>query len=143
MLRILGFSLTSSRARVHRVRVANELGAGSGKGARFATKVAVGTSVAIGIFFWLLILIFHNELALIFSSSEAVLQAVNRLSILLAFTVLLNSVQPVLSGNTTVLSFFASMKGEISTTISHIIPQIYGLRLTGLIRISYRLMISY
>ncbi|KAK4781054.1 hypothetical protein SAY87_017160 [Trapa incisa] len=80
------------------VRVANELGAGNGRGARFATIVAVGTSVAIGIFFWLLILIFHDELALIFSSSEAVLQAVNRLSLLLAFTILLNSVQPVLSG---------------------------------------------
>lgn len=84
-----------------RVRVANELGAGNGKGAKFATVVAVGTSVAIGIFFWLLIMVFHNELALIFSSSEAVLRAVNKLSILLAFTILLNSVQPILSGNIT------------------------------------------
>lgn len=80
------------------VRVANELGAGNGKGAKFATIVAVTTSIVIGLFFWLLIIFFHNELALIFSSSEPVLKAVNKLSILLAFTVLLNSVQPVLSG---------------------------------------------
>ncbi|KAF7129566.1 hypothetical protein RHSIM_Rhsim10G0169800 [Rhododendron simsii] len=43
-------------------------------------------------------MIFHNEIALIFSFSKTVLEAVNKLSVLLAFTVLLNSVQPVLSG---------------------------------------------
>ncbi|KAE7999993.1 hypothetical protein FH972_004365 [Carpinus fangiana] len=80
------------------VRVANELGAGNGKGARFATIVSVVTSVIIGLFFWLLIMIFHNEFALIFSSSKPVLQEVNKLSVLLAFTIFLNSVQPVLSG---------------------------------------------
>jgi MATE family multidrug resistance protein len=80
------------------VRVANELGAGNGKGAKFATKVAVATSSVIGVLFWILIMIFHNELALIFTTSEPVLRAVNKLSLLLAFTILLNSVQPVLSG---------------------------------------------
>ncbi|KAK8586664.1 hypothetical protein V6N13_085691 [Hibiscus sabdariffa] len=54
------------------VRVANELGAGNGKGAKFATAVSVVT--------------------------QPVLEAVSRLSFLLAFTVLLNSVQPILSG---------------------------------------------
>ncbi|CAD5177237.1 unnamed protein product [Musa acuminata subsp. malaccensis] len=53
------------------VRVANELGAGNGKGARFATIVSVTTSLLV-----------PNHW----------------LSILLAFTVLLNSVQPVISG---------------------------------------------
>uniref|UniRef100_A0A5B6YWP7 Protein DETOXIFICATION n=1 Tax=Davidia involucrata TaxID=16924 RepID=A0A5B6YWP7_DAVIN len=80
------------------VRVANELGAGNGKGAKFAMVVSVMTSVVIGVFFWLLIMILHNELALIFTSSKPVLDAVNKLSLLLAFTILLNSVQPVLSG---------------------------------------------
>lgn len=83
---------------IDRVRVSNELGAGNGKGAKFATIVAVSTSTLIGLMFWLLIMIFHNELALIFSSSQEVLEAVNKLSILLAFTILLNSVQPILSG---------------------------------------------
>ncbi|XP_023552698.1 protein DETOXIFICATION 27-like [Cucurbita pepo subsp. pepo] len=80
------------------VRVANELGAGNGKGARFATMVAVGTSVVIGLFFWIIIMKFDTQIALIFTSSQVVLKEVNKLSILLAFTILLNSVQPVLSG---------------------------------------------
>ncbi|CAF1716885.1 unnamed protein product [Brassica oleracea var. botrytis] len=79
------------------VRVANELGAGNGKGARFATIVSVIQSLIIGLFFGVIIMLFHNQIAWIFSSSEAVLVAVNKLSILLAFTVLLNSIQPVLS----------------------------------------------
>lgn len=80
------------------VRVANELGAGNGKGAKFATTVAVMTSITIGLFFWLLVVILHDKFAFIFSTSQPVVEAVNELSILLAFTILLNSVQPVLSG---------------------------------------------
>ncbi|XP_027359726.1 protein DETOXIFICATION 27 [Abrus precatorius] len=80
------------------VRVANELGAGNGKGAKFATTVSVVTSVIIGLFFWMLILILHDKFGYIFSNSKAVLDEVNNLSLLLAFTILLNSVQPVLSG---------------------------------------------
>ncbi|XP_057786569.1 protein DETOXIFICATION 27 isoform X2 [Salvia miltiorrhiza] len=80
------------------VRVANELGGGNGKGAKFATIVSVCESVAIGLIFWLLIMLFHNQIALIFTSSPPVLEAVSHLSLLLAFTILLNSVQPILSG---------------------------------------------
>ncbi|KAI3966632.1 hypothetical protein MKW92_030375 [Papaver armeniacum] len=80
------------------VRVANELGAGNGKAAKFATKVSVVTSLIIGIFFCTLIMIFHDKLAIIFTSSDAVLGAVDNLAFLLACTVLLNSIQPVLSG---------------------------------------------
>ncbi|KAK7252417.1 hypothetical protein RIF29_36341 [Crotalaria pallida] len=80
------------------VRVANELGAGNGKGAKFATTVSVLTSIIIGLFFWTLILILHDKFGYIFSTSKAVLDEVNKLSLLLAFTILLNSVQPVLSG---------------------------------------------
>ncbi|KAL2907207.1 Protein DETOXIFICATION 27 [Bienertia sinuspersici] len=80
------------------VRVANELGAGNGKGAKFATVVAVLTSVVIGLFFWLLVLIFHEKVAFIYSTSPPVVEEVKKLSVLLAFTILLNSVQPVLSG---------------------------------------------
>ncbi|KAL2521699.1 MATE efflux family protein [Forsythia ovata] len=80
------------------VRVANELGAGNGKQARFATIVSVTTSIIIGLFFSMLLLIFHEKFGIIFSSSKPVLHAVNKLSVLLAITILLNSVQPVLSG---------------------------------------------
>jgi len=80
------------------VRVANELGAGSGKGARFAIVVSITTSMLIGLFFWCVILYFNDRIALLFTSSEVVLAAVHDVSVLLAFTILLNSVQPVLSG---------------------------------------------
>ncbi|XP_059634250.1 protein DETOXIFICATION 27-like [Cornus florida] len=80
------------------VRVANELGAGNGKGAKFATKVSVVNSTVVGIFFCALIMILHDKIGYIFTSSTDVLEAVDELSYLLAFTILLNSVQPILSG---------------------------------------------
>lgn len=81
-----------------RVRVANELGAGNGKGAEFATVVAVVQSTVIGVIFCIVIMIFHDKIGSIFTSSIAVKEEVNNLSFLLAVTILLNSVQPVLSG---------------------------------------------
>ncbi|KAL0911931.1 hypothetical protein M5K25_017869 [Dendrobium thyrsiflorum] len=80
------------------VRVANELGAGNSKGAKFATIVAVITSSIIGIVFFILIITFHNKIAYIFTISEVVIDAVDNLSLLLAFTILLNNIQPILSG---------------------------------------------
>ncbi|XP_030542728.1 protein DETOXIFICATION 27-like [Rhodamnia argentea] len=80
------------------VRVANELGAGNGQGAKFATKVSVAQSTIIGIVFFALIMIFHDKFAYIFTSSEDVLEEVDQLSLLLGVTILLNSVQPILSG---------------------------------------------
>ena len=78
--------------------MANELGAGNGEGAKFATIVSVVTSTVIGFICWLLIMIFNDKIALIFTSSKPVLEVVDKLKVLLAFTILLNSVQPVLSG---------------------------------------------
>lgn len=46
-----------------------------------------------------LIMILHDKFAYIFTSSMDVLQLVDNLSFLLELTILLNSVQPVLSGN--------------------------------------------
>nr|XP_027095211.1 protein DETOXIFICATION 27-like [Coffea arabica] len=80
------------------VRVANELGGGDGKAAKFATIVSVVQSTLIGFFFCGLTMMFHDKIALIFTSSAEVIEAVDRLSYLLAITILLNSVQPVLSG---------------------------------------------
>ncbi|CAK8568150.1 unnamed protein product [Lathyrus sativus] len=80
------------------VRVANELGAGKGKSAKFAMQVSVIQSTVIGLIFCVLIMIFHRQFAYIFTSSPSVLQVVNNMSILLAVTILLNSIQPVLSG---------------------------------------------
>lgn len=60
--------------------------------------MSVATSSVIGFVFFLLIIVFQNQLAMIFTSSTPVLEQVDKLSFLLAITILLNSVQPVLSG---------------------------------------------
>ncbi|KAL5062514.1 hypothetical protein RYX36_024251, partial [Vicia faba] len=81
------------------VRVANELGAGKWKSAKFAMQVSLVQSTVIGLIFCILIVIFKREFAYIFTSSTHVLQTVNDMSILLGVSIVLNSVQPVLSEN--------------------------------------------
>lgn len=81
------------------VRVSNELGRGSAKAARFSILTIVITSFVIGFILFLFFLFLRGRLAYIFTESEDVADEVDRLSPLLAFSILLNSVQPVLSGN--------------------------------------------
>ncbi|KAJ6433968.1 hypothetical protein OIU84_017640 [Salix udensis] len=88
----LGFLGASS------VRVSNELGKGNAKAARFSIKVALVTSVIIGILFCVLCLVFSDEISSLFTSSAQIAESVSKLHVLLAFSVLLNSVYPVLSG---------------------------------------------
>ncbi|KAG8089200.1 hypothetical protein GUJ93_ZPchr0011g28254 [Zizania palustris] len=80
------------------VRVSNELGAGRARRAKFAIFNVVATSFSIGFVLFVFFVIFRGRLAYIFTESEAVADAVDDLSLLLAFSILLNSVQPVLSG---------------------------------------------
>ncbi|KAJ4807072.1 Protein DETOXIFICATION [Rhynchospora pubera] len=80
------------------VRVANELGAGNANATRFAIVNVVSTSAIIGVVIFVLFLVFQRSIAFLFTDSELVLEAVADLSPLLAFTILLQSIQPVLSG---------------------------------------------
>ncbi|XP_039114191.1 protein DETOXIFICATION 20-like [Dioscorea cayenensis subsp. rotundata] len=80
------------------VRVANELGAGSAKRAKFAIVNVVATSFFIGFSLFIAFLFFRGSLAYVFTDSLEVASAVGNLSPLLAVSILLNSVQPVLSG---------------------------------------------
>ncbi|GJS20811.1 DETOXIFICATION 27-like protein [Tanacetum coccineum] len=80
------------------VRVANELGAGNAKGAIFATKISLLTSILIGLLFSAIIIAFPDKLAMIFTSNNVVISMVNELSVLLALTVLLSCIQPVFTG---------------------------------------------
>ncbi|XP_078437794.1 protein DETOXIFICATION 21-like [Wolffia australiana] len=80
------------------VRVANELGAGDAVRAKFAVIVAVATSSVIGLAFFIAFLVLRGRVSYVFSTSQLVAAAVADLSPLLAFSILLNSVQPVLSG---------------------------------------------
>ncbi|KAL3715608.1 hypothetical protein ACJRO7_007351 [Eucalyptus globulus] len=80
------------------VRVSNELGRGNARAALFSVKVIVSYSLSIGVLFWVLFLAFGHEIAHLVSSDEAVAEAMSGLTVLLAFSFLLNGVQPVLIG---------------------------------------------
>ncbi|XP_077225021.1 protein DETOXIFICATION 33-like isoform X2 [Tasmannia lanceolata] len=80
------------------VRVSNELGAGNPQTAKFAVLVVSITSVAIGLVCMAIILITRNEFPYLFTNSDDVAKEVTKLSGLLGFTMLLNGLQPVLSG---------------------------------------------
>ncbi|XP_057834444.1 protein DETOXIFICATION 27 isoform X2 [Cryptomeria japonica] len=80
------------------VRVANELGAGRPEEAKFAVIVSVINSTIIGLVLLVLILALRSDLAQVFTDTIIIQKAVYKLLILLAFTILLNSIQPVLLG---------------------------------------------
>ncbi|KAL8268504.1 hypothetical protein R6Q59_002302 [Mikania micrantha] len=80
------------------VRVANELGRGNAKAVRFSIQVLLGTSSAIGVFFFVLCLVFGEKLAYLFTDDDRVANTVSDLSLLLSVSVLLNSVYPISSG---------------------------------------------
>ncbi|KAM3266743.1 protein DETOXIFICATION 21 [Capsicum annuum] len=80
------------------VRVANELGRGSSKAAKFSIMTIVLISSTIGFILFLFFFFLRGRLAYVFTKNEDVVEAVDYLSPLLAFSILLNSVQPVLSG---------------------------------------------
>jgi len=80
------------------VRVSNELGLGHPRAAKYSVYVTVFQSLLIGIFFMVVILITKDYFAVIFTSSTELQEAVSRLAVLLGVTMVLNSVQPVISG---------------------------------------------
>nr|POF23233.1 protein detoxification 35 [Quercus suber] len=80
------------------VRVSNELGLGHPRAAKYSVYVTVFQSLLIGIFFMVVILITKDYFAVIFTSSTELQVAVSKLAILLGVTMVLNSVQPVISG---------------------------------------------
>ncbi|XP_076932926.1 protein DETOXIFICATION 24-like [Bidens hawaiensis] len=80
------------------VRVANELGRGKAEAVKFSIKTVVGTSAMIGVFFFVLCLVFQKRIAYLFTNDERVADAASDLSLLLSFSVLLNGIYPVLSG---------------------------------------------
>lgn len=80
------------------VRVSNELGMGRPLAAKYSVYTTVFQSLLIGIFFSVVVLITKDYFAVIFTSSEEVQRAVSHLAYLLGITMILNSVQPVISG---------------------------------------------
>ena len=80
------------------VRVSNEPELGHPRAAKYSVYVTVFQSLLIGIFFMVAILITKDYFAVIFTSSTELQEAVSRLAIFLGVTMVLNSVQPVISG---------------------------------------------
>ncbi|KMZ66388.1 MATE efflux family protein, expressed [Zostera marina] len=80
------------------VRVANELGAGNAKAAKFSICVVLTTSFTIGTVFFFVFLLLRGNIAYLFTRDQRVATTVADLSPLLAFNILLNALQPIFSG---------------------------------------------
>ncbi|KAK4411417.1 protein DETOXIFICATION 34 [Sesamum angolense] len=80
------------------VRVSNELGSGHPRAAKCSVFVAVFESLIIGLLSMVAIMATKDHFAALFTSSEQMQKAVSNLAYLLAITMVLNSVQPVISG---------------------------------------------
>ncbi|XP_018857059.1 protein DETOXIFICATION 41-like [Juglans regia] len=89
---MLGLSAAAS------VRVSNELGAGHPRVAKFSVLVVNGTSILISIVFTIIVLVFKVGLSKLFTTDTEVIEAVSALTPLLAISVFLNGIQPILSG---------------------------------------------
>jgi MATE family multidrug resistance protein len=80
------------------VRVSNELGARNPKSAAFSVVVVTVISFIISVITALIVLALRDVISYAFTEGEVVAAAVSDLCPLLALTLILNGVQPVLSG---------------------------------------------
>lgn len=81
------------------MRVSNELGAGNPKSTAFSVFVVTTISFIISVIAAIVVLVFRDVISYAFTEGEVVAAAVSDLSPLLALTLLLNGIQPVLSGS--------------------------------------------
>ncbi|XP_044478153.1 protein DETOXIFICATION 40-like [Mangifera indica] len=88
----VGFNAAAS------VRVSNELGAGNPKSAAFSVVMVNLVSLIIAVIEAVVVLALRHVISYAFTSGETVADAVSRLCPYLAITLILNGVQPVLSG---------------------------------------------
>ncbi|CAN6183555.1 unnamed protein product [Urochloa humidicola] len=88
----VGFNAAAS------VRVGNELGAGNPRAAAFSVVLVTSLSLAVSMVGAGVVMCLRDRLSYLFTGGEAVARAVSDLCPLLAVTIVLNGVQPVLSG---------------------------------------------
>ncbi|XP_031477887.1 protein DETOXIFICATION 40-like isoform X1 [Nymphaea colorata] len=88
----VGFNAAAS------VRVGNELGAGNPKAASFSVVIVVLVSLVVSAISAAIVLALRHVISYAFTEGETVAAAVSDLCPLLALTLLLNGIQPVLSG---------------------------------------------
>ncbi|CAF2034400.1 hypothetical protein HID58_031473 [Brassica napus] len=84
------------------VRVSNELGSGHPRAAKYSVIVTVIESLFIGVVCAIVILITRDDFAVIFTDSQEMRKAVADLAYLLGITMILNSLQPVISAGVAV-----------------------------------------
>ncbi|KAK8330587.1 hypothetical protein V6Z11_A10G015400 [Gossypium hirsutum] len=92
MMISIGFNAAAS------VRVSNELGAGNPKSAAFTVKIVTLVSLTIAVAEAVVVLALRHVISYVFTEGETVAEAVSELCPFLAVTLILNGVQPVLSG---------------------------------------------
>ncbi|KAF3441524.1 hypothetical protein FNV43_RR15438 [Rhamnella rubrinervis] len=80
------------------VRISNELGSGHPRAAKYSVIITCIESLIIGIIFAVVIIATKDHFAVIFTESKVMQAAVSKLAFLLGITMILNSVQPVMSG---------------------------------------------
>lgn len=83
------------------VRVGNELGGGNPKSAAFSVVVVNLVSFFISVIAAIVVLLLRDVISYAFTDGEQVANAVSELCPLLAASLILNGIQPVLSGNPT------------------------------------------
>ncbi|KAF5742175.1 hypothetical protein HS088_TW09G00217 [Tripterygium wilfordii] len=88
----VGFNAAAS------VRVSNELGAGHPKSASLSVVVVTLSSLILAVIAAIAVLVFRYDISYVFTEGETVSNAVADLAPFLALTLILNGVQPVLSG---------------------------------------------
>ncbi|KAJ4979133.1 hypothetical protein NE237_009913 [Protea cynaroides] len=88
----VGFNAAAS------VRVGNELGAGNPKSAAFSVVIVTSVSFIIAVILAIIVLALRHIISYAFTSGETVANAVSELCPLLAINLILNGIQPVLSG---------------------------------------------
>ncbi|CAL5411958.1 unnamed protein product [Camellia sinensis] len=88
----VGFNAAAS------VRVSNELGAGHPKSASFAVIIVTLSSFFIAVILAVVVLILRHVISYAFTSGTTVEEAVSELAPFLAVAIVLNGIQPVLSG---------------------------------------------
>ena len=81
--------------------MSNELGAGNPKSAAFSVVVVTMLSFILSVIIAVVILLCRDYVSYIYTGGEDVAAAVSKLTPLLAITLILNGIQPVLSGKLT------------------------------------------
>lgn len=80
------------------MRVSNELGARNPKSAAFSVVIVTLISFIISVIAAIIVLVLRDVISYAFTDGEVVAAAVSDLTPLLAVTLILNGIQPVLSG---------------------------------------------